>query len=739
MSSLAVRRFRLTAKQALAIVGGLLGVCWLVVLFTHDDQLQPVIFGVGTGALIAAIALGATLTYRGSGVVNFSVSAIAVYAAYVFYDLYANGSLFFPPPIPSVQLVHVRYTSGFPPTPIPPMSIWTAFAITVVICGVLGLLFHLLIFRPLRRAPAIAKVVASIGLFLFLVSVVQVRFPLSSSGYGFPSILPTSTWQVGSLVIPQNLSILLGIVVAVAAILWAIFRYTRYGLAVRAAAENERGALILGYNPDRLGAVTWIVSTMLVGAMGILYASINGTIDPITAGLLIVPALAASLVARFRSFPITVLTAVFIGACQAWVQTVSSESWFPSFLTSQGTALQGLVDVIPFAIIVVVLFLRGERLPSRGSEAALRMPKAYVPAHPVAYGAVLSILVMASAFLLSTPWREALQLSVIAVIMCASLTVLTGFVGQISLMQLTIAGVAGFVLSKFCDAHGIPFPLGALIAAAAAMVVGLIAAVPALRIRGVNLAIVTLAAAVVIEDLVYNLPIFRVGFTVQSQALVKPPSIFGFAFGPNSSFKKLFGHPSGSLPNPWFSVFCVLVAVAVLAGVLWIRRSRLGRRMLAVRSNERAAAAAGISVPRTKVLAFAISAFIAGIGGVLYGYNFGNADGAFLSSFNSLILIAVAYIGGISMLEGAPISGILVQSGIFATFLAVIVHISPLYAVYIASVGLILTSINNPEGLAGTLHQLRAHARARRHRAAPPAVEGATPPPAPRPLLGEPV
>ena len=107
MSSLAERRFRLTTKQAPAIVGGLLVVCWLGVLLTHADQLQPTVFGVASGALIAAIALSATLTYRGSGVVNFSVAAMAMYASFIFYDLYANGSLFFPPPIPSCLL----YTS----------------------------------------------------------------------------------------------------------------------------------------------------------------------------------------------------------------------------------------------------------------------------------------------------------------------------------------------------------------------------------------------------------------------------------------------------------------------------------------------------------------------------------------------------------------------------------------------------------------------------------------------------
>jgi branched-chain amino acid transport system permease protein len=715
MSSLAARRFRLTTKQAPAIVGGLLVVGWLVVLFTHSDQLQPTVFGIASGALIAAIALGATLTYRGSGVVNFSVAAMAMYASFIFYDLYANGSLFFPPPIPSWQLVHVTASNG---VNVPPFPIWLVFLLTMVECAVLGLLFHLLVFRPLRKSPALAKVAASIGLFLVLFSTVTVRFP-SSEGYSFPSILPQGTWYLGGVAIPINQAMLVFIVIGVAAILWAVFKFTRFGIATRAAAENERGAVILGYNPDRLAAINWVVSTMLVGAFGLLFASINSTIDALSITLLIVPALAAALVGRFSSFPVTVITALVLGSSEAWLLAVSNDGWFPGIFKYQGAPLQGLTVLLPFLVIVAVLFFRGERLPSRGSEATLRMPRAALPRHPLRNGAILFVLVVASAFLLNSDWRIALEISVVAAIMCASLTVLTGFVGQISLMQMTLGGVAGFVLAKFCDAHGIPFPFGPIIAAAAATVVGLIAAVPALRIRGVNLAVVTLAAAVVIESFVYNLPAFEVGITTGSQANVKPPSLLGWAFGPYSPWKKIFGHPSGSVPSPYFTVFCMLVLMAVLGTVLWIRRSNLGRRMLAVRSNERAAAAAGVSVPMTKMAAFAIAAFIAGIGGVLFSYSFEGVDTTFFSSINSLILIAVAYLGGISMVEGSPISGTLFQAGLFATFLSAIVHVNPEYAVYIAGIGLIFASINNPEGIAGSIRDARERVQRRRGRSAP--------------------
>ncbi len=373
---------------------------------------------------------------------------------------------------------------------------------------------------------------------------------------------------------------------------------------------------------------------------------------------------------------------------------------------------------MPLVVILVVLFLRGERLPSRGSESALRMPKATPPRWTLLPVSTLLILAIVCAFAFDSSWRSALQLSLIAAVLCASLTVLTGFMGQVSLMQMTIGGVSAFVLSKICDAHGIPFPFGPLIAAGAGTLVGLLAAVPALRIRGVNLAIATLAAAVAIESFVYNLPVFQSGFTTSSQATIAPPSMFGVTFGPQSL--------AGWNPNPWFSVFCVLVLGIVIWTVIGIRRSRLGRRMLAVRSNERAAAAAGVDVARTKFAAFAISAFIAGIGGALFGYSIGGVDVTTFSSIFSLLLIAVAYLGGIAVWEGIPISGALFQGGILATFLANILHVNAQYAVYIAGIGLILASINNQEGIAGSVREGFAALR-RRTRSTAPVVPTAGP------------
>jgi branched-chain amino acid transport system permease protein len=196
------------SKWAPGGLGGLLAVAagfalvitWLVIVLLHHEQLQTTILGIPQGAFVGAVALGVTLNFRGSGVVNFSVAAMASYGAFVFWNLWQNGALFFPPPIGTLTIVSPP-KGTFQTQPVA-MNAWVAFGVTIAICGLMGLLFHLLIFRPLRVAPPLAKVAASIGLYLFLFSTLQIRFP-NSSGYSFPSLLPQGTWRLLGVIVPQ--------------------------------------------------------------------------------------------------------------------------------------------------------------------------------------------------------------------------------------------------------------------------------------------------------------------------------------------------------------------------------------------------------------------------------------------------------------------------------------------------------------------------------------------------------
>jgi branched-chain amino acid transport system permease protein len=238
--------------------------------------------------------------------------------------------------------------------------------------------------------------------------------------------------------------------------------------------------------------------------------------------------------------------------------------------------------------------------------------------------------------------------------------------------------------------------------------------IPAQRVRGVNLAIVTLAAAVAMEQLVFN----NTSVNNNQLAHVGPPRLFGATFGPNT---KSFLH---NLPNPFFGFFCLVVALALTLAVINLRRSPTGQRMISVRSNERAAAAAGINIARTKLLAFGIAAFIAGVAGSLSAYRFGSVGGGTYGSLASVTFFAFAVLGGITSTTGAISGGLIVSGGILATVLTNLVGVSPLYTTLVAGVGMTVAAVKNPEGVAGeTLRQgrwmLHQYARLRQPKTEP--------------------
>ncbi|MFN5603468.1 MAG: branched-chain amino acid ABC transporter permease, partial [Actinomycetes bacterium] len=160
-------------------------------------------------------------------------------------------------------------------------------------------------------------------------------------------------------------------------------------------------------------------------------------------------------------------------------------------------------------------------------------------------------------------------------------------------------------------------------------------------------------------------------------------------------------------PNVWFGVVCLVFVVLLCLMVVNVRRSATGRQFLAVRSNERAAAASGIDVARTKILAFGLAAFIAGLGGALSGYRFGSVTPQYFGAFASLTFLAFAYLGGIASVSGAVLAGIVVPNGLNFNFLENILHIDQGYATLIGGIGLIITAVRNPEGLAGAPRLLK--------------------------------
>jgi ABC-type branched-subunit amino acid transport system ATPase component/branched-subunit amino acid ABC-type transport system permease component len=621
--------------------------------------------GLGAGVVYAGIAISLVTTYKGTGIINFAAGAMGMWSAFVFDELVRNGNLVFPWVIVPSS-IHI----GAPSVPV-------ALTIALAEAVALGLAAHFLIFKHLRSQPALAKVVASVGLMLTLQSLVVIRF--GSRGRTPDPILPHDSVHILGQTLSQQYLWAAAAVVVVAALLWAYFRFTRLGIATRAASENEPYVVLAGISPDLLAAVTWAAASFSVGLLVILASPIV-LLDSTAFIAATVPALAAALVARFTSIIWAAAAGLALGAMTSILSYVTAQSWWPNW------AQAGFTSVFPFLVVIVVLFFLGQAIPARGTSTPDALPRVPTPRTDLRF--VLPVLAFGLVAILVTQggYRFGVITSMIVSIGALSLVVLTGLIGQTSLATAGLAGVGGFLLSKLADQLHIPFPIGPVLAAAGAAVFGLMIGLPALRIRGAQLAVVTLAASLALEQFIFN----NSSFSGQLGAPVPPPTLFGI----NLSVRQ------GTTTARWqFGLLVLLVVAAVALAVANLIRSDTGKAFMAIRSNERASSAAGIAVTTNKLLAFAIASFLAGLCGAFIGYSRGQISGESFSSNVSIAFLVYAYLGGITSVSGAMVAGLLAPLGIGYVAINRLLPQAGNGYVLVASVGLITTAMFNPEGI----------------------------------------
>jgi sulfate-transporting ATPase len=660
------------------------------------DYVNFLLLGLGNGAVFAALAVALVVTYRSSGVLNFATGAMALHAAYT-YAFLREGELLTPVP--------------FGPKTIDlgaPMSFWPALALTMVIEALLGMLLYALVFRPLRNARPLAKAVGSIGVMLVLTAIVAER--AGSDQILVAPIFPRDNLTVGDVRIVSDRLWFALTIVAVTLVLAAVYRYTRFGIATRAASESEVGALVSGISPERIALVNWAISAMVAGLAGVLIAPLVPLI-PGTYTLFIVPALAAAVLGRFSAVLPAVIGGLCIGALQSLAVFLRGRhSWFPE---------QGVSELIPLVLVLGALLVRSQPLPSRGTLVLQTLGRAPRPRSFLVPAAVGTLAGLIAVFATDGGHRSAVMTTFIFGVISLSLVVVTGYCGQISLAQLTLAGVAGFLLSPLTESWGVPFPLAPVIAAAGATVIGVVVGLPALRIRGLLVGVVTLTLAVTVEALWFRNNDFNGGV---DGAQVADPSLFGIDLGVGTGTE---------FPRPAFGVLCLTVLVMTAVGVARLRTSRLGSAMLAVRANERSAAAAGISVVRVKIIGFAIGAFIAGIGGCLLAYKQTNVTYQSFSAVAGLTVFSTAFLAGITSVSGGIVAGVIAAGGILFLSVDRAVDIGAYYPI-LSGLGVIVTVIQNPEGIVGPAHaQREARRRARLEAQTSADAVDATPTPTP--------
>ncbi|HVF32194.1 MAG TPA: ABC transporter permease [Acidimicrobiales bacterium] len=628
------------------------------------ETIVHLVLGLGPGAVYGALGCGLVITFRGSGIINLAYGTLAMYPTYVYAELRRSGDLVLPG-VPGT--LHLADHVGLGP----------ALTIALAVGAVLGLCTFAVIARPHVRGSPLATVVSAVGVMITLQAVVALRFGTDPRTVG--PILPQHTVDVGGRSLPTDRLYLVGLIAVVVIAATIVDRWTRFGLASRGAAESAVAAELLGFSPVRLAATNWVIGAVLATLFGILLAPIAG-LAPSAYSLLVVPALVAALAGRLTSPSITVVAGLALGVVQSQASRVRPP-W-------EWLGPQTIRTVLPFLALLLVLMAVGTPLPPRGAVSSIRLPAAPVPRRPRHQVAILLAGGAVAAAALGGGYRSALVVTMIGSILCLSLVILTGFTGQISLAQMSFAGIAGFVLSHVTVEWGLPFPVGSLVAAVVAALSGLVVGLMAQRARGMTLAILTLGAALVVEELVFR----NLSNGILASNSVPPARLPGV---------DLAATGDDGAPQIGFVLLVLAVLAGLSAAVLRLRVSGLGRRLLAVRSDERAAAANGVSVGRTKLIAFALSGFVAGLAGTLAGYHQGVLSDQSFSIGRSLVVLAVAYLGGIGGVAGAVVGGLVIPGGLVQTAADRIFDLGR-YQTLFAGLAVVVVAMRNPEGLSSS-------------------------------------
>jgi ABC-type branched-subunit amino acid transport system ATPase component/branched-subunit amino acid ABC-type transport system permease component len=567
--------------------------------------LQFGLLGLAVGSLYTLIALGIVIIHRGSGVINFAQGAIAMGGAYIYWSLHDN--------------------SGF--------SFVAAFCLSVGACAALGVAIQLGVMRPLRAQSPLARMLASLGILVTITSAVGLRWPEPLQVV--PSSLPTTSVHIGSIYLGEDKIIITAVVLAVACALHIVYRFTKFGLATTAGMENPLAASTLGRSPNLIASVNWALGCALGCVAGILVAPITGlSVEGLT--LLALPAFAAVVIGNFGSFPIVVVAAMAIGVVQ-------------SEMTRYVSSSSGWTDVAPFLIVLVFLAVRGNSIPGK-ADVVLRLPKVGSGRIRLWAVAIAAAAVVFAVSVLSPNWVAGITATLGAAIVVLSLVVVIGYAGQLSLAQFALAGLGAWATARLIVVNGFPFWAALIVGALAALPVGVVVGLPALRSRGANLAIATLGLSVTIYYLILSSSSLTGGVSGFS---VPSPSIFGIDIS--------------SVTHPrLYAIFALIIFVMMALMVANLRRSRTGRALLAVRNNERAAASLRIDVISAKLYAFGLAAVIAALGGILIAFVNPSIDFSTFDPLSSVTYVGYGVIGGVGFVAG-PLFGSTLALGAIGT------------------------------------------------------------------------
>ena len=612
--------------------------------------------GAVLGSLSALIAIGIVLTYRANRIINFAQGDLGAVAGVL-----------------SVSLIVGPHWPFWP-------SLFVGLAAGVVLGGLVEFLF----IRRFAKAPRLILTVATIGIAQILAGlqlIIPSWFGYNTSPQNFPT--PFDFSFVWAPLVFRGSHLLVILTVPVLAVgLSIFFKRTRVGRAVRASAESSDRALLLGIPVKRIGTYVWVIAALLSALAAVLRAPIVGIPIGETLGpTLMLRAMAAAVIGRMENLTITFFAAIGIGMIE---QAVLWE-----------TGRTAAIDPVIFALVMIALIVQSRGIVSRAVErgqATWASIKEVRPIPPelrdvsLVRGVLLSIKVLTVALLVLIPTMlgpgrvNLMAFGVLTGILALSLVVITGWTGQISLGQWAFAGFGSAITGTMVQSGWNVFVAilcGALVGAFVSIAVG----IPALRIKGLFLAVATLSFSLAAGKFFLNKEFF--GYIPEGR--IPRPTLFG-KFDLESEYT--------------FYYLCLIILGLVLASLRSLRSSRTGRVLLAVRENERAVQAYGVNLIRAKLTAFAISGFIAALMGALLVLHQHNMLGSQLAPENNFRLFSLAVVGGL----GSP-AGVLASTAVFTTIDFFIT--TPAIKLATTGFGLLLVLMMFPGGLGGIIYDAR--------------------------------
>lgn len=523
------------------------------------------IVGLSTAAIYAVIGSGLVLTYTTTGVFNFAHGAAGMISAFVYWQMTIGWGW----PVP-IALV----------------------AVLLVFAPLFGLVFGKAL-APTQGLGDAEKLVMTIALLSGLIVLARWVWDPNKSRSLPRFFADKSSIDLGAVTITWHQALTMGVAVVVAVALRILLFRTRTGAEMRATVDDRALVGLTGADPGRANRVAWILGIELAAVGGILIAP-TVALDAAQLSLLIVSAYTAAIFGRLRNLPMTFAGAVVVGLM---------ESYLTGYLP-QNEYLPGLRLAAP-ALLLFLALLMFPHGRLRGRDRKLKP----VPLPTINGSMAFAATIVVFGLFLATMLGEADLITYGAMfawgVIALSYVPLLGFAGQISLCQLSLAGVGAVAYSHL----GPDGQWWALLAAMAiAGVVGAVVAIPALRLSGVYMALATAAFAVVLDRWIFTLPSFellgvRIALFDQGSVSLVGPDLFGWKLNTTAEITV-------------FAAVCLAVAGL---GIALLRRSRFGRRLIALRDSEAAYATLGGSLLAARVLVFALSAAIAGLGGALYG------------------------------------------------------------------------------------------------------------------------